>query len=226
MPALPPYLPAADAKFNNWIQNFSTLISASPASYGLTAGDASNIASAAAAWASAYAMVTSPTTKTAHTVSAKNTARVNAHAVVRPYAQNISLNAGVSSSNKIAVGVNPRTSTPAPITPPTSSPVLTVQSAANLSLILRARDSAASPSVKAKPYGVTRAQVHFVVSATPVTDPALLTEVSSQTKTPFVLNFNAADAGKQVYVAARWATRTGAFSPWSPMVNFTVPAST
>ena len=52
------------------------------------------------------------------TVQAKNTERVMVLATCRPYAQAISLNAGVTAGNKIALGVNPRTSVPQPITAP------------------------------------------------------------------------------------------------------------
>lgn len=224
MPALPPYIPPKDAAFDNWLANFSSLISASPATYGLTAGDAANIANARSTWAIAYAFVTSPSTKTSQAVQNKNTARVTALAVVRSYAQQISLNAGVTSANKIALGVNPRTSTPSPVTAPVSNPVLTVQSASNLAIILRFRDSAASPSVKAKPYGVFHCQVDYLVSATPITDPTMLTNTLLATKTPLTVKFNPADAGKQCYFVARWTTRSGLYSPWSPIASFTVPA--
>ena len=63
------------------------------------------------------------------TVSAKNTQRVTMLGIIRPYANFISLNAGVASGDKTALGVNPRTSTPSPITPPTTNPVLYLQSA-------------------------------------------------------------------------------------------------
>jgi hypothetical protein len=224
MPALPPYIPAKDADLSNWLANFSTLISASPATYGLTSTDAINIAAANTSFQTAYAVVTSPSTKTAATVSAKNTAKVNTLAIVRPYAQQISLNAGVSSADKTAVGVNPRTSTPSPVTPPTSNPILSVRGAGNLSLILSYRDSAASVSVKAKPYGVTSCRIRYVVSATPITDVTVLTGLVHATKSPLTVTFASGDAGKQCYLAAQWVTRTGGVSPWSPIANFTVPA--
>lgn len=224
MPALPSYIPAKDADLSNWMLNFSTLISASPATYGLLSSDASLIAAQNAAFQAAYALVTSPSTKTAATVSSKNTAKVTALAVIRPYAQTISLNPGVASSDKTAVGVNPRTSTPSIITPPTSNPILSVQSAANLSLILRYRDSAASPSVKAKPYGVTACRISAMVSATPVTDPTTLPFCVQATKSPLTITRASGDAGKQLYMAAQWVIRTGGVSPWSPIINFTVPA--
>ena len=224
MPALPPYIPARDAAFANWLTNFSTLITAAPGTYGLTAPDAVNIATVTSVWTAAYSLVTSPATKTADTVTSKNNAKFGALAVVRPYAQTISLNAGVTSANKIAVGVNPRSSTPQPITAPTSNPVLTVQYAGNLASAIRYRDSAASPSVKSKPYGVTRLQLSYDVSATAIVDPTLLTRTANATKSPFLLAFGSGDVGKQAYMAARWVTRTGGYSPWSPIINFTVAA--
>lgn len=224
MPALAPYIPSKDADLNNWLNNFSTLIVAAPATYGLLASDATTISTNVAAWNAAYALVTSPTTKTAATVAAKDTEKVIVLAIIRPYAQQISLNPGVSSGNKIAVGVNPRTSTPSPITPPTSNPILLVQSGSNLSIILRYRDSAASPSVKAKPYGVKACQIFGLASPTVITDPTTLHLLSSSTKSPALLTFPSGVAGMQMYFAARWIIQTGGVSPWSPIINFTVPA--
>lgn len=220
MPALPPYIPAKNADFVAWLANFSTLITASPATYALLAGDATVIAGQNTAIAAAYALITSPATKTKATVAAYNTAKVNALAIVRPYAQTISLNAGVSPTNKTAVGVNPRTSTPTPITAPTTTPVITIDSAFTGGLITRYRDSMASPSVKSKPYGVVQAQFFAEASTTAVTDPTLLPYQSVQTKSPFTLSLPGT-AGKTIYVASRWITRSGLLGPWSPIVAYT-----
>lgn len=222
MPALPPYIPAKDADLANWSANFSTLITASPATYGLTSGDAAAIAAVQAAWAAAYALVTSPTTKTATTVQAKNAARVSLLDTERPYAVNISLNAGVSTGNKIALGLNPRTTTPTPITTPTTYPALTIVSALPLQHVVRYRDQMASPSVKSKPYGVVQIQIFATASATVITDPGLLKFRQATTKSPFLQTWETADVGKPAYYAARWVTRTGLVGPWSPIVSFVV----
>jgi len=225
MPALAPYIPPKDADLSTWAANFSTLITASPSTYGLLASDAATIATSVNAFQTAYAVVTSPSTKTAMAVSAKNTAKITMLAVVRPYAQQISNNPGVLSSDKIAVGVNPKTSTPSPITPPTSNPILMVQSGSNLSLILRYRDSAASPSVKAKPYGVKWCSIFGGPSATPVTDPTKLPLLVNATKSPVTVTFPSSAAGMQIFMAAVWTIQKGLVSPWSPIINFTCPAA-
>lgn len=222
MPALPPYIPSRNADFVAWLANFSALITASPATYGLASGDATTISGINTAVAAAYALITSPSTKTKSTVSAYDTEKVNALATIRPYAQMISSNAGVSSANKTAVGVNPRTSVPTPITTPTTAPTMTAQSTSTAGTIIRYRDSTASPSVKSKPYGVTAIQIYGMTSTTPVTDPTTLTFLGIQTKSPFTQALGSGAAGKTAYFASRWQTRKGLLGPWSSIISYVV----
>lgn len=222
MPANAPYIPSRNANLVAWAANFATLISASPSTYGLMTSDATTIAANNAALQAAWALISSPSTKTAASVSAFNTEKIVALAVFRPYAQTISLNAGVSSSAKTAVGVNPRTSTPIPITTPTTAPVLTAQSTSTAGTIIRYRDATASPSVKAKPYGVTQCLIFAEASTTPVTDPTLLSLAAITTKSPLTLAMGSTNAGKTVYFAARWSTRKGLLGPWSSIISYVV----
>ena len=224
MPALPPYVPTKDADVDNWATNFSTLLTAAPATYGLVAADATTVAAARLSWHTAYLAAISPSTRTPTTVAAKNVARVNMLAVLRPYAQTISLNAGVSSGNKTAIGVNPRTSVPTPIAAPATNPVLTVDQALTLQHVLRYRDSLSSPSVKSKPYGVVQIQIFAATSATPITDPTLIAFKDQTTKSPALVSWQAGDKGKTAYYTARWVTRAGLVGPFAPIVSFVVAA--
>ena len=223
MPAVAPYIPNRDSLLDAWLANFSTLLTANPLLYGCTAGQATNVASAVSAWHTAYLATTSPSTKTATTVQTKNTQRVTCLAIVRPIAQQIANAPGVTSANKIALGLNPKTSAPQAITAPTTYPVLNVQGAAALQLHVRYRDSAASPSVKAKPYGVQSVAIAYATSATVITDPTALTQRVNVTRSPLLLQFGAGDGGKQCYLAAQYLCRNGKVSGWGPMVSFTVP---
>lgn len=224
MPALAPYLPPPDADFDTWSANFSTLITASPATYGLVTGDATAIAAAVLAWHTAYLLAISPATRTPSTVSDKDSQRIMCQATVRPYAQNISLNAGVSPMDKTALGINARTSLPQPISPPTTYPNISIISAITWGHIIRFRDQMASPSVKAKPYGVIQCQIFAATSVTPIIDPTLLPQVGVQTKSPFTQMWPPAALGLRAYYAGRWVTRKGFVGPYGPIVAFTVAA--
>jgi hypothetical protein len=106
-----------------------------------------------------------------------------------------------------------------PITTPTTTPVLTAQSASTAGIIVRYRDSTASPSVKSKPYGVIGTLIYAKASATVITDPTLLSYEGTQTKSPFTLSMPAT-AGMIVYMAARWTTKKGLLGPWSPIISY------
>lgn len=224
MPQLPPYIPNQDANVANWSNNFSTLLTASPGTYGLLAADATIVSGVVAPWLTGYALAINPATRTPVTVASKDTLRISMLATVRPYAQQISQNAGVLTADKIAIGVNPRTSVPVPIATPTTNPVLTIDEALTLSHVLRYQDALASPTVKSKPYGVTQMYCYAMTSLTPITDPTLLPFITSCTKSPTLIPWEAGDVGKKAYYAARWATRTGKLGPYSPIVSYTVAA--
>jgi hypothetical protein len=224
MPSVAPYIPPKDTDLLTWVNNFSSLITAAPATYGLSAGDAVNIATAIAPFVADMALIGSASTKTAAVVSQKNTDKVNMLNIVRPYAQQISNNPGVASADKIALGLNPKTSTPSPITPPDSNPVLTLLSQTPGVVNFRYRDSAASPSVKAKPFGVISCNLYGMASDTPITNPALLPNIATMTKSPY--QWNAPDGytpGKTWYFAATWQIRKGDESPFSTILSLIVP---
>lgn len=218
-----PYIPTKDAQLILWLDNFAALISAGPAAFGLSAGDAATIAGDVATYDAAYAPVTSPSTKTAAAVAAKNAAKTVVLTQVRPYAQSISLNPGVTSDNKIALGLNPRTSGPSPITAPASNPILSVVSASVLSMILRYKDSSTGVSGKAKPYGVVGCEVHGMFSVTPISDPSSLPVMLTATKSPVSVNFPGGSSGQRWFFSARWVTRKQLYSPFSPVVSYIVP---
>ena len=219
------YLPQKDADLQNWVLNFKTLIAANPTTYGLKAADATAITSLYTAWNAAYVLVTSPTTKTAATVAAKNIARTNMNATYRSYAQNIANNAGVTSANKIALGLNPRTSIPTPVAAPVTYPLLAFPSTLSNGIVLRFRDELASPSVKAKPPGVTGLELH-VGLADPGTSGANIAAMplaAIKTKSPDVIDTTAIGHGVPIWVAARWITRRGLTGPFSSVTALHTP---
>lgn len=223
-----PYIPDRDADFENWLLNFTTKLTAAPATYGLVAADATNCAAQYTTWHAAYLLgggtyhaPVNANTKTVTTTQAKADARTAALAVVRPYAQLISRNSGVLAADKLSIGVNPRTSTPTPIPTPTSNPILALVGATPWSHTMGYKDSDTITG-KAKAFGAIQLELHCKVSETPIVDPAAIDYIGDYTKSPLAVNFEAGDVGKQAYYVARWKTRTGLVGPWSPIVNFTV----
>lgn len=211
------FLPAKDADFDAWANNFQTLIAAAPATYGLVAADATAITSEYTTWHAAYILVLSPGTKTKTTVNSKNTARNAATVVFRSYAAQIRANLGVSDANKIALGVPPRDPSNTPVPPPATFPVITVLNSTSLQTNIQIRDTL-TPTSRAKPAGVEQYELYAVTSATAITNPAVIPYRRVATITPFPIPWQSTDAGKTAYIAARWTNRKGDVGPWSAIV--------
>jgi len=219
------YIPARDVDFNDWLLNFSTLLTAAPATYGLSAPDAVIVAGQQTAFSAALALATNPATRTSVTVASKDAARASAEAIVRPYAVNISLNPAVTNGNKVAIGVTVRSNIPTPIPAPVTPPSIQLVSATPLVQQLQVRQVGSTS--KAKPAGCIAIEIARSVGTVPATDPAQLTIIGQYGKTPLIQNFTEPDQGKIVTYAARYRTRSGPAGvsqagPWSALISFVV----
>jgi hypothetical protein len=220
-----PYIPAKDALFAAWLLNFSTLLTASPVTYGLTAPDAVTVAGVNGTFQAAYATATNPATRTSGAVAAKDVARLDAEAIVRPLAVNVSLNPAVDDSDKVDLGVTVRTLIPTPVPAPVTAPQIAVQSAIPLQQTLTYKEAGAAG--KYKPPGVVGVEIFRSVGIAPAVDPSVANYVGQVTKSPFRQTFVSGDQGKVVTYFARWVTRSGPQGiaqpgPWSAPLALTV----
>ena len=221
------YIPAKDADFSLWLQNFSAVGLASPTVYGLSSAEQSAISAAASDFQTKLAIATDPTTRTSVAVAAKDVSRANAEAVVRPIAARISVSVSITDPQKIAIGTTVRAQSAGPIPPPTDSPALALYSLATGTG--KFGYSVAGSVGKAKPYGVVGVEVWQHISAAGHTvNPSDATYVGTYTKTPFRLTFPGTDAGKSLSLFARFTTRSGPAGavqrgPWSEPLQTIVP---
>jgi len=214
-----PYIPPKDAILVTWALNFAALITATPATYGLVAGDATTINGVVNAFSAAYTIAIDPPTRTKPTVAAKDAAKADMLAVVRPYAIQVRNNAGVSNMDKEDLGLNVPDLTPTPVPAPSTFPLLSFIGATPQSQTYRYADSN-SPDLRAKPFGALACQMYVSVGVTAAVDPAQMDFKGNFTKNPTGLVFLAGDVGKIASVAARWVTRSGPLGvaqvgPWS-----------
>lgn len=221
-----PYIPAKDADFDTWLLNFTLLLTAAPATYGLTAPDAVTCAAQYTAWHPAYLAANDPGTRTPVTVAAKDAARVTAEQVVRPFAQAISKNMAVDPGDKVAIGVNLPNPVPVPIPPPVTFPQLGFRSAEPLVHNLQYQDSGLGTGKK-KPFGAIGVEVYRSVGTVPATDPEQASYYGQFTKSPLRSTFDAAQVGKICTYFARWITRSGPggraqTGPWSAPLTVSV----
>lgn len=218
MASYPQYLPARDADFATWLANFDALLTATPTAFGLDAADAANVAPVAAAFAVDYPISQDPATRTPVTVAAKDAARANAEAVVRPYASSISRNPNVLDADKTAIGVTVPSVTPTPIPAPVDAPELGIEAMTPGTGKFTYKTIGAVG--KSKPFGAIGVEIRTAIGVAHTVDPNAATYVGDYTKSPFRINFQALDQGKLLTVFARFKTRSGPAGvaqtgPWS-----------
>lgn len=219
---IPPQLAACDA----WLTNLDTLLTAAPATYGITAPTAALVAAQQVLFHAAFLLSTTPATRTPVTVQATVDARATMEGVVRPICQQIANNPAVDPSDKIALGLNLPNNVPVPVPTPTIVPTVSLVRIDPLQATLDIRNPE-TPTSKKKPLGVIGIQIFTAVGVAAVSDPAQCALAAVWTKNPNILGFVAGDRTKYCTVFARFTTRGGQggqalVGPWSLPLVFVV----
>lgn len=246
-----PYIPRADGKLRDWLNDFAAGIAADPAGYGRSKQEAAMLVELAQRYEQAYVRARSKKTRCKPATAAKNRVRREVWDAARPIAMQIKAKPPeiISDAMKIAIGVKPRNfrGRGSPIRPPDRAPMLAFDSALPTSggggHRLRYFDPM-YPTRFAKPPGVIQCQVFVVVSDGVLTakrlrqlpprmtgkraqmyrheDDGLLTFVHIATRHVFTVPHDAKHIGKTATYFARWATKRGLTSPWSASVSMTI----
>jgi hypothetical protein len=214
------WVPVNDDALDPFVNNFQTLIAANPTSYGLAAADATAITAAYTTWRAAYLAAINPTTRTKATVATKNIQKANVLGVVRRYGATIRVNRGISDALKIGLGIRIPDTTPVPIPPPSTQPVLTMLDSAIGSQSLKAADQT-TPDKKARPAGTVGLLLFRAIdtAGTPTPPASAAQFLTFLTRNKFLATLAPADNGKVATYYARWANGRGELGPWSdPLV--------
>ncbi|HEX3356177.1 MAG TPA: hypothetical protein VHS31_04265 [Tepidisphaeraceae bacterium] len=217
------YIPDRQQDLAAWANNFAARISEEPYRYGLTPADAATIAGVCGDYTAALTAASDPATRATPAVAGKDSARAAMLGALRPYAQQIRGNLGVSNDDKAALGLNLPNAKRSAIPPPVTQPLMTLIGATPGSITARFADSN-TPARRALPPGALALQVYVAIAAGAVSNPALAAFYAMLAKQPFAIDFGADDNGKTATVFARWINRKGELGPWSNPVSMTIVA--
>lgn len=217
------YLPAKIVSFAAFALNFNTLMTATPAKYGFTAGDAAALNVAYVTFNNAYAVSQNAGTRTSPAIAATQAARNALTVVIRNMARLVQANAGVADADKQALGLPIHDTTPTPTPAPATSPIIGIVAATPGELTATYRDQNSTPQSRAKPVGVKFLEVHMFAGTTAPASEAATPYLMDVTRTPFAIPTQPGDAGKTAFVYARWKNAKGQVGPWSALSQFTIP---
>lgn len=220
------YIPAADPSFHVWQANFHSYLSSNFAALGLVIGDVTPITGAKATWELAFADHAAAQAAAQSATAAKNGARASYVALIRPLVNRLQASPDVDEAEKAALGITVGDTKPTPTGPPASRPVVRVECGQRLQHTIHFSDEA-TPTKKAKPPGVLGAEIWVAIvpigQPTP-TDPEDFSFVALDTATPYTLDFDGPDGGKNAHYILRWVNSTGEKGPWSETASVTIGA--
>lgn len=212
------YIPAREADFATWVDNFTDLINTNYVAYGLTASDATALNTMNTQYQTAYSAAIAGTTRGPASVNAKDVARANVTGRARQLAIILQANPGITDLQKTQLGITVRKTNKTPVPPPTSSPLLGFVAATPLQHTIRYADQN-TPASRALPFGAVALQLRVFVGATPPTPTTPATYVLTQTKNPVPVNFDVTDVGKTAYYLGLWINRKGDLGPASTQIS-------
>jgi hypothetical protein len=86
-----------------------------------------------------------------------------------------------------------------------------------------AQDTTAKERHEAKPFGVRGVEIRWAILSEPPTSHDDLARSEFDTRSPYIFQFDLADAGKRLYLCARWENTTGQKGPWGKIESVIIP---
>lgn len=217
---MPDYIPNSDADFNTWQANFQKYAASNLAALGLTAADLAPITTAQSTWATAYSAHIATQAAAKGASQTKNSARESYETFLRPLVQRIQAQP-IADSHRAGLGVNVSTTKRTPTGVPETSPVATVDTSHRLRHTVNFNDQK-TPTRRAKPEGVMGCEIWVKVGDPAPTDPTQLHFLATDTATPYMAEYDGADANKVAHYMLRWVNSKGEAGPWSQTVSATI----
>jgi hypothetical protein len=199
------YVPSNDAEFDVWFNNLveyvlAKVMTSKPEWVHIPVAEAELLSAAYTAWHTAYQPTLKPHTP-AQTL-AKDEARAEAVAVIRPFVGQWLMWKQVSDQQRLDMGLhNPaprREHIPAPATVPELSP----RAGNPRQVVVPYRDKGVDR--KGKPADVHGIEVRWAILDHPPADVKDLVNSAFDTNSPLMLEFEEHDRGKRVYMAGLW----------------------
>jgi hypothetical protein len=193
---------------------------AAPADFGLTAaeaaalqGDLENFENSLDEWDAVNAQYDSK-------LEAKNAAREQALTRGRGQRRITRAHTGISNELLASAGLAPYDDVKTASASPTSAPVAMVDFG-KLRHTVNFRDTAMPDSIK-KPDGILGAEIWLKIGGEAPVDNKECQYLATDTATPYLNTFGAADAGKTAWYLLRWVSKNGDKGDWSEAVSATI----
>lgn len=219
-------IPRPDGDFDAYANHYYLAAKDFYTGHGLDEKDLNALADALAAWNTSYPAHASAQAAAESARQAKAAARRELEAQIRPVTAFVQSYPATTDADRATIGITVRDPHGTPVTPPTSRPLVRVESGQRLQHRLRFVDES-TPTRTRKPRGAAGAEVWLALVEVnqpppPLGDSYRFVQMSSRGEA--LAEFSTHEAGKTACYALRWVTPTGARGPWSEVATATVAA--
>ena len=227
------YMPRPDGDFDAWVSHYFEAVTIWWGANGLDVDQLKPLRFALEDWQKDYPAHVQARAAAEGARQAKDAARAALEKEVRPVTNFVQAYIKTTDADRATIGITVRDTARRAALPPTSAPLVQVESGQRLTHRLRFTDEGA-PTRRGKPPGTIGAEVWLALTpphepAPPLNSPGQggsdsYKFLSVSSRGNLQTDFPSAEAGKTAYYALRWVSTRGEKGPWSEVAAATVAA--
>lgn len=213
------YIPSNEEDFNEWQDNFMSVLATLLAALGIPAGDFATVQGFQTSWVSRYAVGREEADPTSAQRQAKRDARKAYVPVIRQMVkQYIQFNPATTNDMRISLGITVADTVKTPAAVPDRAPKINIDKIAHSLHKLRMTDPD-NPDTKKKPQGVRAMRVFRFIGTSAPTGINQYSLIGNPSRFLFNSSFDEADAGKKAWYIAQYENTRGETGPLSDAVS-------
>jgi hypothetical protein len=214
------YIPANAYAFDAYQKNFLEIVTQNLTLWNISPATITPLEVRQITWDELYPKADNPKNRTSADVLARQQCQAAYTKDIRTFAnQQLMNNPLVTDADKDRLGLHVHSTSRHPAPDPTTSPVITkIDTTESQRHILHFTDESGG---RAKPDGVQGCEIFMKKGEVPTTD-ADFTYAGTNTRSPFVIDFDASELGQTVHYKLRWINTRGKHGPWSRPVSAVV----
>lgn len=209
--------PSKEADLNSYFQTVVPYLISNATRLLVSTQNQTLMTSGLTAWNAAFPASQNINLRTKTIVQSKDTARDNLMEVLRRIYDDIPASAlTLQDRNTLNLSDRSASKTPSPV--PTQKPIAQVDTSNRLTHTISFTNQ---DGTDAKPAGVRDCQIWHKIGDAP-TSVSDLDFLATDTASPYLKQFDVADAGKMVHYWLRWENTRGETGPWSDVISATI----
>lgn len=220
------YIPTRDTEFLAWAQNFVNYVNTHEAELGIEPDQTVNLTPRLTAFSATMSANTAAADAARGAKQDKDIAREQLEDTVRVLVRQLQASPMVDDGERAAMGITVKDAIRTMAAAAATRPVGMADTSQRLRHEISFFDEA-TPTRRAKPEGASGCEIWVKLNGPgepAPADPKEFSFVALDTASPYVLDFDGADASKTAHYILRWVLKGGAKGPWSETVSATIVA--